>query len=225
MEVFVVVLIDCQAVLDEWTLMTSHSSGNGPLSRMGDMAAWEPWCLNWPKGVTLAVSRKLCVIIMTPQKVGCLAKENPFMNLHLRKVKYHPKFCILGRLLLKEDNLATQMLWYISYDFPTVSKVIARLQKKTPTWNILKFESQSSESELLKRNHGLFFCDSFIFLSNQLFVEFFFHQPRVFFPRIFSVNPPVSVPNKNHKRRGGRLSRPATPKKNEGTKKSNKLDV
>ena len=32
-----------------------------------------------------------------------------------------------------EDNSATQMLWYISYDFPTVSKVVARLQKKTPT--------------------------------------------------------------------------------------------
>ena len=31
-----VVLIDCQATLGEWTLMTSHSSGNGPLSRMGD---------------------------------------------------------------------------------------------------------------------------------------------------------------------------------------------
>ena len=77
MVVFVVVLINRQAILDEWTLMTSHSSGNGPLSRMGDMAAWEPWCLNWQKSVTLAVSRKLCVIIMTPQKVGRLVREIP----------------------------------------------------------------------------------------------------------------------------------------------------
>lgn len=211
MEVFVVVLIDCQAILDEWTLMTSHSSGNGPLSRMGDMAAWEPWCLNWPKGVTLAVSRKLCVIIMTPQKVGRLVRENPFMNLHLRKVKYHPQFCILGRLLLKEDNSATQMLWYISYDFPTVSKVIARLQKKTPTWNILRFESQSSESELLKRNQGLFLC-FFCLLSNQLFVEFFFHQPWVS-PKDFLSESPGECPPKKSQTAGGRLSRPATQRK------------
>lgn len=49
MEVLVAVLIKRQAILDEWTLMTSHFSGNGPLSRMGDMAAWEPWSLELAK--------------------------------------------------------------------------------------------------------------------------------------------------------------------------------
>lgn len=151
-----VVLIDCQATLGEWTLMTSHSSGNGPLSRMGDMAAWEPWCLNWPKRRHFGSFEKIMchsVIIMTLQKVGRLAKGNPFMNLHLRKVKYHPEFCILGRLLLKEDNSATQMLWYIILWFSNGFKGDFQTSKENTN---LKFESQSSDSSLFFQESGTF---------------------------------------------------------------------
>lgn len=144
-----VVLIDCQATLGEWTLMTSHSSGNGPLSRMGDMAAWEPWCHFG------SFEKIMChsVIIMTLQKVGRLAKGNPFMNLHLRKVKYHPEFCILGRLLLKEDNSATQMLWYIILWFSNGFKGDFQTSKENTN---LKFEKQSSDSSLFFQESGTF---------------------------------------------------------------------
>ena len=192
------------------------------------MVRYRAWAI-WPLGnlgVTLAVSRKLCVhsvIIMTLQKVGSFGEgksfyESSFEEGEISSRILHPrKVATEGRQFGYPDAMVHNPMIFQRFQrwFPDFKR-----KHQPEIWKAI-FRLVSFFSGI----RDFFVVILFIFLSNQLFVEFFFHQPWVFFPRIFSVNPPVSVPNKNHKRQGGRLSRPATPKKNEGTKKSNKLDV
>lgn len=127
--------------------------------------AWAIWPLGnlgvWigQKASLFSVSRKLCVIIMTPQKVGRLAKENPFYESSFEEGEIssrilHPrKVATEGRQFGYPDAMV-HILW-----FSNGFKGDCQTSKENTNLKYLEIWKSIFRigTSLLKRNQGLSF--------------------------------------------------------------------